>query len=135
MSGGNIIEAIQEISVLLPVLAPLAALSLRVSQPGARSPMAPRSQPQPCRDRPSHCRIDKRACSRTRWKDVNGVATTIKRLTPPSSPKATTWWSDLPFRNHIAGIPIKNFAPVGELELPEYELQKLSFPPILQIID
>jgi glycosyltransferase involved in cell wall biosynthesis len=35
----------------------------------------------------------------------------------------------------ITGIPIKNFAPVGEFELPEYELQKLSFPPILQMID
>src|SRR6202012_1875229 len=35
----------------------------------------------------------------------------------------------------ITGIPIKNLAPVGEFELPEYELQKLSFPPILQMID
>ena len=32
-------------------------------------------------------------------------------------------------------IPIKNFKPIGEFELPEYELQKLSFPPILQILD
>jgi glycosyltransferase involved in cell wall biosynthesis len=35
----------------------------------------------------------------------------------------------------INDIPIKNFAPIGEFELPEYELQKLSFPPILQILD
>src|SRR5437773_3418404 len=32
-------------------------------------------------------------------------------------------------------VPIKNFKPIGEFELPEYELQKLSFPPILQILD
>jgi glycosyltransferase involved in cell wall biosynthesis len=32
-------------------------------------------------------------------------------------------------------IPIKNFRPIGEFELPEYELQRLSFPPILQILD
>src|SRR5204863_6721324 len=32
-------------------------------------------------------------------------------------------------------IPIKNFPPIGEFELPEYELQKLSFPPILQMLD
>jgi glycosyltransferase involved in cell wall biosynthesis len=32
-------------------------------------------------------------------------------------------------------IPIKNFRPIGEFELPEYELQKLSFPPILQMLD
>ncbi len=30
---------------------------------------------------------------------------------------------------------IKNFRPIGEFELPEYELQKLSFPPILQVLD
>src|SRR5437667_5261800 len=32
-------------------------------------------------------------------------------------------------------IPIKNFQPIGEFELPESELQKLSFPPILRILD
>src|SRR5947207_9324154 len=32
-------------------------------------------------------------------------------------------------------IPIKNFPPIGEFELPEYELQKLSFPPVLQVLD
>ena len=36
---------------------------------------------------------------------------------------------------HIDDIPIKNFRPIGEFELPEYELQKLSFPPILQMLD
>jgi len=35
----------------------------------------------------------------------------------------------------IDDIPIKNFKPIGEFELPEYELQKLSFPPILQMLD
>jgi glycosyltransferase involved in cell wall biosynthesis len=32
-------------------------------------------------------------------------------------------------------LPIKNFRPIGEFELPEYELQRLSFPPIMQILD
>ena len=36
---------------------------------------------------------------------------------------------------NIDDIPIKNFRPIGEFELPEYELQKLSFPPILQMLD
>ena len=47
-----------------------------------------------------------------------------------------------PDRGHLAlprcistDIPIKNFRPVGEFELPEYELQKLSFPPILPMLD
>src|SRR5207244_3709244 len=35
----------------------------------------------------------------------------------------------------ITDIPIRNFTPIGEFELPEYELQKLSFPPILQMVE
>jgi glycosyltransferase involved in cell wall biosynthesis len=35
----------------------------------------------------------------------------------------------------VDDIPIKNFRPIGEFELPEYELQRLSFPPIMQILD
>jgi glycosyltransferase involved in cell wall biosynthesis len=35
----------------------------------------------------------------------------------------------------LDGLPIKNFKPIGEFNLPEYELQKLSFPPILQMLD
>jgi glycosyltransferase involved in cell wall biosynthesis len=37
--------------------------------------------------------------------------------------------------SQIDDIPLKNFRPIGEFELPEYELQKLSFPPFLQILD
>jgi hypothetical protein len=36
---------------------------------------------------------------------------------------------------HLDGIAVKNFRPIGEFELPEYELQKVSFPPVLQILD
>src|SRR5438874_3774562 len=35
----------------------------------------------------------------------------------------------------VDDIPIKNFKPIGEFELPEYELQKLSFPPVMQMLD
>ena len=37
--------------------------------------------------------------------------------------------------SQIDDIPLKNFRPIGEFELPEYELQKLSFPPFLQILE
>jgi glycosyltransferase involved in cell wall biosynthesis len=36
---------------------------------------------------------------------------------------------------NIDDIPMRNFKPIGEFELPEYELQKLSFPPILRMLD
>src|SRR5207237_8085309 len=36
---------------------------------------------------------------------------------------------------NIDNITIKNFRPIGEFELHEYELQKLSFTPILQMLE
>ena len=68
--------------------------------------------------------------------DVNGVSTTIQRMTEAlvaNGKKVEVMVS----RKEVSvpGIPLKNFPPIGEFELPEYELQKLSFPPLLQIID
>jgi len=136
LSGGNIIEAIQEISILLPVLAPLApyVYSFRSQAPDRRwlgevsralaGTTAPTLQNR------------KRAWFTDTLEDVNGVANTIRKLTAACVEEGydltvVTSRSTIT----ITGIPIKNFAPVGEFELPEYELQKLSFPPILQMID
>src|SRR5438477_2066379 len=68
--------------------------------------------------------------------DVNGVATTIRKMTAAGVAAGeqlivVTSRRDL----QIDDIPIKNFRPIGEFELPEYELQKLSFPPILQMLE
>ena len=67
---------------------------------------------------------------------MNGVANTIRKLTAAVRAEGrdlivVTSRSTIT----ITDIPIKNFAPIGEFELPEYELQKLSFPPILQMLD
>jgi glycosyltransferase involved in cell wall biosynthesis len=68
--------------------------------------------------------------------DVNGVATTIRKMTAAGAAAGkdltvVTSQSNL----QVSDIPIKNFPPIGDFELPEYELQKLSFPPILQMLD
>jgi glycosyltransferase involved in cell wall biosynthesis len=68
--------------------------------------------------------------------DVNGVSTTIQKMSAAiaSNGKGV----EVMVSRHevdVPGIPLKNFPPIGEFELPEYELQKLSFPPLLQIID
>jgi glycosyltransferase involved in cell wall biosynthesis len=68
--------------------------------------------------------------------DVNGVATTIGKMTAAGVAAGEkliviTSRRDLT----VDDIPIKNFRPIGEFELPEYELQRLSFPPIMQILD
>ncbi|HYR57176.1 MAG TPA: glycosyltransferase, partial [Chthoniobacteraceae bacterium] len=136
LTNGNIIEAIQEISVLLPVLAPLAPYfyAFRSQAPDrialrAMCASLAGAQPPALENR-------KRAWFTDTLEDVNGVANTIKKLTAAVvaggnelivvTSRATI---------EITGIPIKNFPPIGEFELPEYELQKLSFPPVLQIID
>ncbi|MEA3209849.1 MAG: hypothetical protein QOE70_2906 [Chthoniobacter sp.] len=136
LSSGNIIEAIREISVLLPVLAPLAPYlyAFRSQAPDRRwlgevSVALTGRHPETLQNR-------KRAWFTDTLEDVNGVANTIKRLTAAVVDDGhdlvvVTSRSKI----EITGIPIKNFAPIGEFELPEYELQKLSFPPILQIID
>ena len=79
----------------------------------------------------------KRAWFTDTLEDVNGVATTIRKMTAAGCGRGRRI-----DRRHFAqraanvdDIPIKNFRPIGEFELPEYELQKLSFPPILQMLD
>ena len=69
--------------------------------------------------------------------DVNGVATTIRKMTAAGA-AAGKELIVVTSRQRVCtidDIPIKNFPPIGEFELPEYELQKLSFPPILQMLD
>src|SRR5207247_7118692 len=68
--------------------------------------------------------------------DVNGVATTIRKMTAAGAAagnELTVVTSHINLQTYA--IPIKNFPPIAEFELPEYELQKLSFPPILQMLD
>jgi glycosyltransferase involved in cell wall biosynthesis len=68
--------------------------------------------------------------------DVNGVATTICKMTAAglaAGEKLIVVTSQ--HRQTIHEIPIKNFRPIGEFALPEYELQRLSFPPVMQILD
>lgn len=136
VSSGNMIEAIQEISVLAPILLTVSPYiySFRTQSPprGLLREMCERI----AGEIPPVLSNRKRAWFTDTLEDVNGVATTIRKMTAAGveageelvvvTSRAET---------HISGIPIKNFAPIGEFELPEYELQKLSFPPILEMLD
>src|SRR6202043_3680580 len=78
----------------------------------------------------------KRAWFTDTLEDVNGVVTTIRKM----AAAAYETGADLIVvasreQISISEIPIKNFMPIGEFELPEYELQKLSFPPVLHMIE
>jgi glycosyltransferase involved in cell wall biosynthesis len=85
---------------------------------------------------PQPLRNEKRAWFTDTLEDVNGVARTIRAMVQAARDAGAdvtvvTSRSTL----SIKDIPIKNFAPVGEFEIPEYELQKLSFPPFLDMLD
>jgi glycosyltransferase involved in cell wall biosynthesis len=136
LSGGKLIEAIQDVSMMAPVaiglapyfmafrqLAPDRAWLAEVSRAlaGAPAPMLSNTR---------------RAWFTDTLEDVNGVATTIRRMTEATAANGdslTVVTSRM--ASKLTGIPLRNFEPIGEFELPEYELQKLSFPPVLQMLD
>jgi len=136
ISSGNLIEAIQDVSIMAPIF---LTVSPYVYAFHTQSP--PRALLREMCERiagevpPTLCNR-KRAWFTDTLEDVNGVATTIRKMTAAGIAAGeelvvVTSRAEI----HVTDIPIKNFAPIGEFELPEYELQKLSFPPILEMFD
>ena len=136
LSSGNIIESIQQASTMIPILLTLSPYIYTY-----RSQSPPRKWLRGlCEstgsDLPADLQNRRRGWFTDTLEDVNGVATTIRKMTAAGVAAGR----DLivvtsRMKIQIDDIPIKNFAPIGEFELPEYELQKLSFPPILQMLD
>ena len=136
MTGGNLIEGMQALTAIAPLLIVLAPYIYAFhSQAPSRKWLREIFQ-EMTGTLPENLRNTKRAWFTDTLEDVNGVATTIRKMTAA----AKSVGADLivvTSRNEIriTDIPIKNFKPIGEFELPEYELQKLSFPPILRMLD
>lgn len=136
LSAGRFIESIQRASAFIPLLLPLApyVYAFQSQTPSHRklrdlSLRIAGALPPPLRN-------EKRAWFTDTLEDVNGVANTIRKLAGAAL-KAGRNLVVVTSRAEVSigDIPVVNFKPVGEFELPEYELQKLSFPPILQIVD
>jgi len=136
MTGGNLIEGMQALTAIAPLLLVLSPYIYGFhSQAPSRKWLREIFQ-EMTGTVPENLRNTKRAWFTDTLEDVNGVATTIRKMTAA----AKSVGADLivvTSRNEIriTDIPIKNFKPIGEFELPEYELQKLSFPPILRMLD
>ena len=134
--SGNIVESMQALSGIAPLLVVLAPYIYGFhSQAPSRKWLR-----KVCRDLigeiPKQLQNRKRAWFTDTLEDVNGVATTIRKMALAGAAAGkelivVTSRKD----SQIDDIPLKNFRPIGEFELPEYELQKLSFPPFLQILD
>ena len=136
IQAGNLIESIQALASIAPILVVLAPYIY------AFSSQAPNRRwlREICKDFtgaiPLALQNRKRAWFTDTLEDVNGVSTTIRKMAAAAR-DAGEALVVVTSRGELTrdGLPIKNFKPIGEFELPEYELQKLSFPPILQMLD
>jgi len=136
VSSGNLVESMQAISAMAPILIILAPYIYGFHSQAPSRKWLQKVFRELTGTIPAALQNEKRAWFTDTLEDVNGVATTIRKMTAAGAVAGkqlivVTSRSELT----IDDIPIKNFEPIGEFELPEYELQKLSFPPILQMLD
>jgi glycosyltransferase involved in cell wall biosynthesis len=136
VARGNLIDAFQSLTGLLPVS--FSVLPYVVAF-GQQAPDRPLLKQTACRFTgavPQPLRNEKRAWFTDTLEDINGVARTIRAMVQAAG-QAGADLTVITSRSKlsITDIPIKNFPPVGEFEIPEYELQKLSFPPFLDMLD
>src|SRR5438128_5855796 len=136
ISAGNMLESVQALSAIAPILVVLAPYIYGFhSQAPSRNWLRTIFKELTGKI-PAALQNNKRAWFTDTLEDVNGEATTIRNMTAAGA-AAGKELIVVTSRNELTidGIPIKNFRPIREFELPEYELQKLSFPPILQMLD
>lgn len=132
--SGRLVESIQTISALAPILALLSPYLHALRLPRRRILQ------NVCRavagSLPPELEDTRRAWFTDTLDDVNGVATTIRKLAAAAVEEGHHLDVMVSRSNpQDLGIPLVNFPPIGEFALPEYELQSLSFPPVLAILD
>src|SRR5205814_7875990 len=136
ISSGNMVESMQALSAIVPILVIVTPYIYGFHSQAPSRKWLRAIFKELTGEIPIALQNRKRAWFTDTLEDVNGVATTIQKMTAAGAAAGNelivvTSWSHL----RIDEFPIKNFPPIGEFELPEYELQKLSFPPILQMLD
>lgn len=136
LQRGNALDAFQALTGLLPVGSAILPYLVAYHQQAPERPLLRTISQSIIGEYPSALRNHKRAWFTDTLEDVNGVARTIHTMTLAAQ-KAGADMTVVTSRPSVTinDIPLKNFPPVGEFEIPEYELQKLSFPPVLEIID
>src|SRR5215211_7336353 len=136
LSSGNMVESVQALSAIAPILVILTPYIYGFHSQAPSRKWLRSLFKELTGEVPVALQNRKRAWFTDTLEDVNGVAPTIGKMpaagaAPGKELVVLASQSNL----QVSDIPIKNFPPIGEFELPEYELQKLSFPPILQMLD
>jgi glycosyltransferase involved in cell wall biosynthesis len=136
LAKGNLIDAFQTVTGLLPVGFGILPYVVAFGQQAPDRAMLAQVARDFTGELPRALRNEKRAWFTDTLEDVNGVARTIRAMAHAAG-AAGADLTVVTSRSKllIKDIPIKNFTPVGEFEIPEYELQKLSFPPFLDMLD
>jgi glycosyltransferase involved in cell wall biosynthesis len=136
LEARSFVQSLQNLSALLPLAAVLGPYFY-----GFQSQSPPRKWlSQVSRgltgSRPRSLARRKRAWFTDTLDDVNGVATTIRRMTSAGVAKGAEI-TVVASRSalDVTDIPIKNFKPIGEFPLPEYENQLVTLPPVLEIME
>ncbi len=136
LSGGNMMEGLQALSAIAPLALLLSPYIYAFKSQSPDRQELRRFSREIAGDQPPALRNRKRAWFTDTLEDVNGVATTIQKMTAAVVAAGHDLTVVTSRTNiDIAGIPLKNFPPIGEFEIPEYELQKLTFPPMLEMCD
>jgi glycosyltransferase involved in cell wall biosynthesis/predicted metal-dependent phosphoesterase TrpH len=136
ISSGNMVESVQALSAIAPILVILTPYIYGFHSQAPSRKWLREIFKQLTGEIPVVLQNRKRAWFTDTLEDVNGVATTIRKMTAAGAAAGKELIVVTSRGNlQVSDIPIKNFPPIGEFELPEYELQKLSFPPILQMLD
>ena len=136
LSSGNMVESVQALSAIAPILVILTPYIYGFHSQAPSRKWLRNLFKELTGEVPVALQNHKRAWFTDTLEDVNGVATTIRKMTAAGAAAGKELVVVASRSNlQLSDIPIKNFPPIGEFELPEYELQKLSFPPILQMLD
>ncbi len=136
LSGGNMMEGLQALSAIAPLALMLSPYIYVFKSQSPDRQRLRRMSLETTGSIPAALCNSKRGWFTDTLEDVNGVATTIQKMTAAVVAAGYDLTVVTSRTNiDIAGIPLKNFPPIGEFEIPEYELQKLTFPPMLEMCD
>ena len=136
IGSGNMVESMQAISAIVPILVILTPYIYGFHSQAPSRKWLRGIFKELTGQVPVALQNRKRAWFTDTLDDVNGVANTIRKMTAAGAGAGKELIVVVSRGElNVDNIPIKNFKPIGEFELPEYELQKLSFPPILRILD
>lgn len=135
--GGRLIEMLQTVASLGPI-----AMGIAPYLTAFATQHKDESFHQDVADRFESARHLKQRSARKAWitdtyDDINGVALTIKTISAMVARKngrltVLTSLADPP-KTH--DVDLVNFPPVGEFNLPEYDSQKVAFPPFLDVCE